>query len=70
MPGCAPHASDAGSECYADYVNPFIGTDFTGNIYPGAQVPFGMVQLHPVAYQKQVQKLLVNEYGKMITIDG
>ena len=34
-------------ECYADYVNPFIGTDFTGNTYPGAQVPFGMVQLSP-----------------------
>lgn len=28
-------------------VNPFIGTDFTGNTYPGAQVPFGMVQLSP-----------------------
>lgn len=25
----------------------FIGTDFTGNTYPGAQVPFGMVQLSP-----------------------
>ncbi len=32
---------------YAEYVNPFIGTDFTGNTYPGAQVPFGMVQLSP-----------------------
>lgn len=30
-----------------DYVNPFIGTDYTGNTYPGAQVPFGMVQLSP-----------------------
>ena len=29
------------------FVNPFIGTDFTGNTYPGAQVPFGMVQLSP-----------------------
>ena len=29
---------------YAQYVNPLIGTDFTGNTYPGAQVPFGMVQ--------------------------
>lgn len=29
------------------YVNPFIGTDYTGNTYPGAQVPFGMVQLSP-----------------------
>lgn len=32
---------------YVQYVNPFIGTDFTGNTYPGAQVPFGMVQLSP-----------------------
>ena len=32
---------------YASLVNPFIGTDFTGNTYPGAQVPFGMVQLSP-----------------------
>lgn len=29
------------------YVNPFIGTDFTGNTYPGAQAPFGMAQLSP-----------------------
>lgn len=28
-------------------VNPFVGTDFTGNTYPGAQAPFGMVQLSP-----------------------
>ena len=32
---------------YTLYVNPFIGTDFTGNTYPGAQAPFGMVQLSP-----------------------
>lgn len=32
---------------YTQYVNPFIGTDFTGNTYPGASVPFGMVQLSP-----------------------
>lgn len=31
----------------ASLVNPFIGTDFTGNTYPGAQTPFGMVQLSP-----------------------
>ncbi len=29
------------------YVNPFVGTDGPGNTYPGAQVPFGMVQLSP-----------------------
>ena len=32
---------------YAAMVNPFIGTDYTGNTYPGAQAPFGMVQLSP-----------------------
>ena len=32
---------------YSQSVNPFIGTDFTGNTYPGAQAPFGMVQLSP-----------------------
>lgn len=32
---------------WVQYTNPMIGTDFTGNTYPGAQVPFGMVQLSP-----------------------
>ncbi len=31
----------------AKYVNPFVGTDFHGHTYPGATVPFGMVQLSP-----------------------
>lgn len=30
-----------------DYVNPFIGTDGHGHVFPGATVPFGMVQLSP-----------------------
>lgn len=30
-----------------DYVNPFTGTDHMGHTYPGATVPFGMVQLSP-----------------------
>lgn len=29
------------------YVNPFIGTHKMGHTYPGASVPFGMVQLSP-----------------------
>lgn len=32
---------------YTRFVNPMVGTDFTGNTYPGAQMPFGMVQLSP-----------------------
>jgi len=34
-------------ERLTNYVNPFIGTDGPGNTYPGATVPFGMVQLSP-----------------------
>ena len=44
---CVPMGTEGQAECLADCVNPFIGTDFTGNTYPGAQVPFGMVQLSP-----------------------
>ncbi len=31
----------------SDYVNPFIGTGGHGHTYPGATLPFGMVQLSP-----------------------
>jgi len=37
----------AQSNNYAEYVNPFIGTGGHGHTYPGAAVPFGMVQLSP-----------------------
>ncbi len=32
---------------YTKYVNPFIGTGADGHTFPGALVPFGMVQLSP-----------------------
>ena len=32
---------------YADYVNPMVGTGGHGHTFPGAVVPFGMVQLSP-----------------------
>lgn len=31
----------------SDYVNPLVGTDFHGHTYPGAIVPFGMIQPGP-----------------------
>ena len=31
----------------AQYVDPLIGTDAHGHVYPGATMPFGMVQLSP-----------------------
>ncbi|QIB42297.1 GH92 family glycosyl hydrolase [Streptomyces aureoverticillatus] len=40
--GAAPRG-----ERLTDLVNPFIGTENEGNTYPGAAVPFGMVQLSP-----------------------
>ena len=44
---CTSTPSSCSSSDYTQLVNPFIGTDFTGNTYPGAQAPFGMVQLSP-----------------------
>ncbi|HSD13824.1 MAG TPA: GH92 family glycosyl hydrolase [Flavobacterium sp.] len=32
---------------FAQYVNPFVGTGGHGHTFPGATVPFGMVQLSP-----------------------
>jgi len=39
------HSSSESS--LTQYVNTFIGTDGPGNTYPGATLPFGMVQLSP-----------------------
>ena len=44
---CTFSQSSESKTDYTQLVNPFIGTDFTGNTYPGAQAPFGMVQLSP-----------------------
>lgn len=44
---CIAGHTIAQSTDYASKVNTLIGTDYTGNTYPGAQVPFGMVQLSP-----------------------
>ncbi|MEU6243004.1 GH92 family glycosyl hydrolase [Streptomyces sp. NPDC047024] len=45
-PVTAQTGPPAGSRL-TDLVNPFIGTQNEGNTYPGAAVPFGMVQLSP-----------------------
>lgn len=44
---CTPSPKEEQVVDLIQYTNPMIGTDFTGNTYPGAQVPFGMVQLSP-----------------------
>ncbi|MCU4174252.1 GH92 family glycosyl hydrolase [Carboxylicivirga sp. N1Y90] len=46
---CSIDKSEQGSsnQDLVAYVNPFMGTDGPGNTYPGAQFPFGAVQLSP-----------------------
>lgn len=39
-----------------DYVDPFIGTGGDGHTYPGASLPFGMVQLSPDTNMKHYKK--------------
>lgn len=49
--GCGSDAqvtqSEIGPDSPLKYVDPFIGTDGHGHTFPGATVPFGMVQLSP-----------------------
>lgn len=46
--GCSRQGrSPADSTDLAAYVNPFVGTKNMGHTFPGATVPFGMVQLSP-----------------------
>ena len=46
-PSSAMAASSAANEAAYAAVNPFIGTGGEGHTYPGATVPYGMVQLSP-----------------------
>ncbi|MCD6598416.1 MAG: GH92 family glycosyl hydrolase, partial [Bacteroidales bacterium] len=45
MFSCNPDQAE--KERLVNYVNPFIGTGGHGHTYPGAALPFGMVQLSP-----------------------
>lgn len=42
-----PRVGTAAAASPCDYVDPFIGTGGHGHLYPGATLPFGMVQLSP-----------------------
>lgn len=46
-PAAAARSAPPGSDDLTSLVNPFIGTRNEGNTFPGAAVPFGMVQLSP-----------------------
>ncbi len=59
-----PAAEQVPAVNYAAEVNPFVGTESEGNAYPGATLPFGMVQLSPdntntyasTSYSKNAQR--------------
>ena len=46
---CSSDKTEQEKNCkdYTQFVNPFIGTGGSGNTFPGAVVPFGMIQLSP-----------------------
>jgi predicted alpha-1,2-mannosidase len=41
------HAQEVSKTDYTKYVDPFIGTQGGGNIFPGASYPFGLVKVGP-----------------------
>lgn len=44
---CSKKITENETENYSSFVNPFIGTAGHGHTFPGATMPFGMVQLSP-----------------------
>ncbi len=44
---CKPTLQVDGEKDFTQYVNPFIGTAFTGHTFPGATYPLGMMQPGP-----------------------
>jgi len=47
LAGLSLFSQETTDEDYTQFVNPFIGTKKMGHTFPGAVVPFGMVQLSP-----------------------
>ena len=47
-----------------DDVNVFVGTDGFGNVYPGAQVPFGGIQISPDCDDKDYDCAAGYKYSK------
>jgi predicted alpha-1,2-mannosidase len=47
LAGCQLQEKEESVQSYIEFVDPFIGTGAHGHTYPGASVPFGMVQVSP-----------------------
>ncbi len=62
LAGCHSTVSEPATD-YAQYVNPFIGTQGTGHTYPGACCPFGLVQASPETNATGWQHCSGYQYG-------
>ena len=51
-----------------DYINPLIGTQGEGNVYPGPAAPHGMVQLGPDTDRRSWETASGYEYGDSVII--
>jgi predicted alpha-1,2-mannosidase len=45
-------AANEPGKAAVDYVNPFIGTDFFGDVFPGASLPYSLVHVSPDTHNK------------------
>ena len=53
-----------GQERLTQWVNPFVGTAGFGNVYPGAQVPFGGIQVSPDTDDKDYDTAAGYKYSR------
>src|SRR5258708_14237652 len=53
----------AGQSDPASLVNPFVGTTNGGNVFPGATMPFGMVQFSPEATPVNMKRMIAAPGG-------
>lgn len=45
-------AAGESKKAAVDYVNPFIGTDFFGDVFPGASLPYSLIHVSPDTHNK------------------
>jgi predicted alpha-1,2-mannosidase len=59
----SPFSENADAQDRASFVNPFVGTTNGGNVFPGATMPFGMVQFSPEATPVNLKRMIAAPGG-------
>ena len=52
MPAAMAQATKEKDKSPVDYVNPFLGTDFFGDVFPGPSLPYALVHASPDTHNK------------------